>query len=173
MVICDGGIVTSTVVSLLMNGLCCIWNEEMEVERREQLRNDIRDTYKKQRTRDKHEMVQWWRNELSKKHDDMNDRAKNYTPNTKVDAKSTLHSYYVFHDNQKQTSSKQRMIVSRKVQHCRRMGFNSSSASSTRTETTAASSQCSNDMASLLDEDEDASSDETDEYGSFVSISLH
>jgi hypothetical protein len=69
MVLCDGGILTTTFVSIVMNGVCCVWNEEMEVERREQWRQDIQTTYERQRMHDKHEMMNFWRAQLQQHED--------------------------------------------------------------------------------------------------------
>jgi hypothetical protein len=43
--VCDAGMI----VSLMMNGLCCIWQEHSEKERREIIRNDIRVEYLRHR----------------------------------------------------------------------------------------------------------------------------
>jgi hypothetical protein len=53
MVLCEGSFVMSTVASLMMNGVCCLWQMEEENERqmqqREAIRQDIRVEYERQR----------------------------------------------------------------------------------------------------------------------------
>lgn len=53
MVVCEGSFVVSTIASLMMNGVCCLWQMEEENERqlqqREAIRQDIRVEYERQR----------------------------------------------------------------------------------------------------------------------------
>lgn len=53
MVLCEGSFVMSTVASLMMNGVCCLWQMEEENDRqmqqREAIRQDIRVEYERQR----------------------------------------------------------------------------------------------------------------------------
>mmetsp|Transcript_13007 Transcript_13007/g.26388 ORF Transcript_13007/g.26388 Transcript_13007/m.26388 type:complete len:213 (-) Transcript_13007:137-775(-) len=49
MVVCTGGFVAQTVASIMMNGLCCIWQMEAENDAREAIRKDIRVEYERQR----------------------------------------------------------------------------------------------------------------------------
>ena len=53
MVVCSGGFVASTVASIMMNGVCCLWQMEEEKEKqlrqREAFRRDIRVEYERQR----------------------------------------------------------------------------------------------------------------------------
>jgi len=48
MVFCDGAVIASTVASLVMNGVCCVWQMQEEEERRDNLRKDIRVEYERQ-----------------------------------------------------------------------------------------------------------------------------
>lgn len=53
MVVCSGGFVASTVASIMMNGVCCLWQmeeeKEKQVRQREAFRRDIRVEYERQR----------------------------------------------------------------------------------------------------------------------------
>lgn len=54
--VCDGATVAGTIVSLMMNGVCCLWQQQEEKERRETIRRDIRAEYWHQRLID-HELL--------------------------------------------------------------------------------------------------------------------
>ena len=54
--VCDGAMIASTIVSLMTNGVCCLWQHQEEVDRRETIRRDIRAEYWQQRLID-HEFV--------------------------------------------------------------------------------------------------------------------
>ena len=62
--VCDGAMIASTIVSLMTNGVCCLWQHQEEVDRRETIRRDIRAEYWQQRLID-HEFVmsQYYREE--------------------------------------------------------------------------------------------------------------
>jgi hypothetical protein len=53
--VCDGAMIASTLVSVMMNGVCCMWQKEEEKDRREAFRQDIRTEYWNQRLID-HEL---------------------------------------------------------------------------------------------------------------------
>lgn len=49
MVLCDGGFLLSTGVSIMMNGVCCVVQMNGEKSLRQAMRNDIREEWKEQR----------------------------------------------------------------------------------------------------------------------------
>jgi len=54
--VCDGAMVASTLVSMMMNGVCCVWQMQEEDERRDAIRKDIRTEYTRQRMMD----MEYW-----------------------------------------------------------------------------------------------------------------
>ena len=50
--VCDGAFLASTIASILMNGVCCMWQMQEEEDRREAIRKDIRAEYNRQRFMD-------------------------------------------------------------------------------------------------------------------------
>jgi hypothetical protein len=49
---CDGAMIASTIASLMMNGVCCMWQMQEEEDRRHAIRSDIRVEYERQRLLD-------------------------------------------------------------------------------------------------------------------------
>lgn len=49
MVLCDGGFLLSTGVSMMMNGVCCVYQMNGEKDLRQAMRSDIREEWKQQR----------------------------------------------------------------------------------------------------------------------------
>ena len=49
MVLCDGGFLLTTGVSMMMNGVCCVYQMNGERELRQAMRDDIRDEWRQQR----------------------------------------------------------------------------------------------------------------------------
>jgi hypothetical protein len=64
--VCGGGFIASTVASLMMNGVCCMWQMQEEEDRRDALRKDIRVEYERQRRAEqelweqRHNMTENW-----------------------------------------------------------------------------------------------------------------
>jgi hypothetical protein len=56
--VCDGAMVASSLVSMMMNGVCCMYQMQEEDERREAIRKDIRFEYERQRMMD----MEYWNN---------------------------------------------------------------------------------------------------------------
>lgn len=54
--VCDGAMVASSLVSMMLNGVCCMYQMQEEDERREAIRKDIRFEYERQRMMD----MEYW-----------------------------------------------------------------------------------------------------------------
>jgi hypothetical protein len=54
--VCDGAMVASSLVSMMMNGVCCMYQMQEEDERREATRKDIRFEYERQKMMD----MEYW-----------------------------------------------------------------------------------------------------------------
>ena len=50
--VCDGAMIASTALSLMMNGVCCVWQMQEEDDKRAAIRKDIRIEYERQRLLD-------------------------------------------------------------------------------------------------------------------------
>ncbi len=54
--VCDGAMVASSLVSMMMNGVCCMYQMQEEDDRREAIRKDIRFEYERQKMMD----MEYW-----------------------------------------------------------------------------------------------------------------
>lgn len=86
--VCDAAMVASTVASLMMNGICCVWQMQEEEERREQLRRDLRVEYERQRLMD----LELWAEQRSVSASTSNStRTKHYHSDSSLPENSTVY----------------------------------------------------------------------------------
>lgn len=98
--VCDGAMVASTVVSLMMNGMCCMYQQQEEAKRSETIRRDIRAEYWHQRLVD---------------HELLSQRKDMYQEDSISDIQATIPQRH----NETSSSSSSSLILS-KVDHRRR-----------------------------------------------------
>jgi hypothetical protein len=72
--VCDGAMVASTLVSMMLNGVCCMYQMQEEDERRVAIRKDIRLEYERQRMMD----MEYWN---YRPHNHNNDSNSNHNHN--------------------------------------------------------------------------------------------
>jgi hypothetical protein len=95
--VCDGAMVASSLVSMMMNGVCCMYQMQEEDERREAIRKDIRFEYERQRMMD----MEYW----------------NYRPNKNSD-KRAYHSDSSFpEESYDHDRRRQRLMLAKNKTH--------------------------------------------------------
>ena len=67
--VCDGAMIASTIVSMMTNGVCCMWQHQEEMDRRETIRRDIRVEYWQQRLIDHELMMAQYQEQQDRRHE--------------------------------------------------------------------------------------------------------
>lgn len=88
MVVCEGGFVASTIASLMMNGVCCVWQMQEEEDRRDAIRQDIRVEYERQRVIERDLWAQRQRQQLEEQFNRGGDANSSMAENWYTDASS-------------------------------------------------------------------------------------